>query len=267
MTFAQLELRVSALAGGLAAAGLCGRTVAWSLGNVPEALELSMALARIGAVSVPVNTRLTHEESAWILADAGAELLVVGDADTARGRRLRGAVPGLGRLVVGDELDRLRGDADHEPGAVADERPASLLYTSGTTGTPKGVVRTHRANTWNVVNSALGAPRTREDVELFNLPSFGIGLLHFALPALLGNATVVLDEAFDPARVWRLLETERVTRTFLAPTMLSALLDAEERAPVRLPSLHTICTAYEFPQRLRRRALARFGTSSCTCMA
>ena len=96
-------------------------------------------------------------------------------------------------------------------------------------------------------------------MELFNLPAFGIGLLHFAVPALLGGATVVLDDGFAADRVWTLLAEEAATRTFLAPTMLSALLAVEGHERVALPALETIYTAYEFPDRLRRRALERFG--------
>ncbi|QEC48082.1 long-chain fatty acid--CoA ligase [Baekduia soli] len=156
-----------------------------------------------------------------------------------------------------DELRALPGPAELPD--VPDDAVATIMYTSGTTGVPKGVARTHRANAWNVVNSALGSPRTPEDVELFNLPAFGIGLLHFAIPALLGGATLVLDGAFDPARVWALLGAGDVTRTFLAPTMISAMLavPAQERHDVS--SLQVVYCAYEFAPRLRERALERFG--------
>jgi acyl-CoA synthetase (AMP-forming)/AMP-acid ligase II len=239
ITFAELDQRVAALVGGLAERGLAGRTVAWTLGNVPDAIALTMALARTGCVAVPVNGRLTAEEIAFVLEDSGASELVGED----------------GELPVAALAGEPRADWPDVP----DDAIASLLYTSGTTGFPKGVVRTHRANAWNVVNSALGSPRAPGDVELFNLPAFGIGLLHFAVPALLGGATVVLDGAFDARRAWTLLAEESVTRTFLAPTMLSAMLDVPGYEEVELPALATIYTAYEFPQRLRERALARFG--------
>jgi acyl-CoA synthetase (AMP-forming)/AMP-acid ligase II len=249
ITFAALEDGVGELAGGLAARGLAGRTIAWMLPNVPAAIALTLALARVGAVSVPLNGRLTDEELAFVLDDSGAELLVGEPGVRA---------PGDGMPTA--TVDELRGASAPERGwNVADDAVASLLYTSGTTGFPKGVVRTHRANAWNVVNSALGSPRTVDDVELFTLPAFGIGLLHFALPALLGGATVVVDGAFDAERVWALLGTGDVTRTFLAPTMISALLEVDGHERYDVSSVRTICTAYEFPERLRERALARFG--------
>src|SRR5882757_1306183 len=147
------------------------------------------------------------------------------------------------------------------PGADDGEEraPATIIYTSGTTGFPKGVVRSHCANAWNAVNSALGSPRSVGDVELFNLPIFGIGFLHFLVPALLGGATVVLDGAFDPARAWELLERRRATRTFLAPTMISAMLAQPGHDQRDLAALEIVYTAYAFPERLRKAALTRFG--------
>lgn len=257
LTFAELEARTLALAHGLAALGAAGRTVAWVLPNVPEAIELSMALARVGAVGVPVNARLGEDERAFILRDAGAQLLVVAHDALPAARAFGARVAGLDAVVAVEALPH-----DGDPAAdwaVADDRLATLMYTSGTTGVPKGVMRTHRANAWNVVDCALGSPRRPGDVELFTLPAFGIGLLHFALPALLGGATVVLDREFDAARTWELLVDERVTRTFLAPTMVSAMLAVEDHERHDLAALEQIATAYELSERLRLRALERFG--------
>ena len=144
---------------------------------------------------------------------------------------------------------------------------ASILYTSGTTGFPKGVVRSQRANAWNVVNSALGSPRTPSDVELFTLPAFGIGLLHFAVPALLGGATVVLDDGFAADRVWTLLAEEAATRTFLAPTMLSALLAVEGHERVALPALRDDLHGVRVPGAGcggARSSASAIGSSTCT---
>lgn len=266
VTYAELERHVAGLAAGLREVGLAERTVATLTANDPETVELYMALARVWSVAVPMNTRLAAAELRYALADSGAEAIV---ADA-------------GNLVVAGELAAdlglsvipVRGDTggpsvrslrDAEPGPPpgaddGDERaPATIIYTSGTTGSPKGVARSHRANAWNAVNSALGSPRSPTDVELFNLPIFGIGFLHFLMPALLGGATVVLDGAFEPGRAWELLERRRATRTFLAPTMISAMLGRPGHEERDLSALRTVYTAYAFPERLRRAALARFG--------
>lgn len=255
LTFAELEHRIATLAGGLIASEAAGRTVAWMLPNVPEAIELSMALARIGAVGVPLNSRLELGEIDYILADSGAELVL---ADPALSD-VAGQLSARPQALPAPELVRERSGDLVQTSSVADEALATVMYTSGTTGFPKGVMRSHRANAWNVVNSALGSPRSPTDVELFNLPAFGIGLLHFAIPALLGGATVVLDHVFAAERVWQLLADGGATRTFLAPTMISSMLAVDDHERFELDGLEIIYTAYHFPDSLRERALRRFG--------
>ena len=137
--------------------------------------------------------------------------------------------------------------------------PAMMVYTSGTTGFPKGVVRTHDANLWATVNAALGQPRSSADTEVFVLPLFGIAFIFQVMPMILQGGTVVLDGAFDAARTWELLERHRATRVFLAPTMLDTMLALEGHESRDVSSLHTLNTAYEFPEAVRRRTQERFG--------
>ena len=264
VTYAELERRIAGLAAGLRAIGLGGRTVAALTANESASVELYMALARTRAVAVPLNTRLAAPELRFALEDCGAAAIVADEANLALAQELGGE---LGLTVIpvrgaGDTIESLRTtEPGPPPGADdGDERaPATIIYTSGTTGLPKGVVRSHRANAWNGVNSALGSPRTPADIELFNLPIFGIGFLHFLMPALLGGATVVLDGAFAPARAWELLERHHATRTFLAPTMISAMLAVEGHEARDLSALEIVYTAYAFPERVRHAALERFG--------
>jgi acyl-CoA synthetase (AMP-forming)/AMP-acid ligase II len=264
VTYAELERRIAGLAAGLDGIGLGGKTVAALTANESATIELYMALARTGSVAVPLNTRLAAPELRFALGDCGAAAIVADEDNLALATELAADL-GLTVLPVrgpGDSIATLRETPPGPPPSAddGDERaPATIIYTSGTTGLPKGVVRSHRANAWNAVNSALGSPRTPDDVELFNLPIFGIGFLHFLVPALLGGATVVLDGAFEPDRAWALLEERRATRTFLAPTMLSAMLAREGHEARDLSALEIVYTAYAFPERLRRAALARFG--------
>ena len=271
IAYAELEASISGMAGALAGLGAAGATVGWLLPTAPVALQVAMALARAGALAVPLNPRLTEDELVFILQDAGVRFVVAAPEHLAVARALRERVPGVERVLLaggrpadadGDEpdLDRLAASGEGPDGwAVPDDRAATLTYTSGTTGFPKGVLRTHAANAWNVMNSALGSPRTTADVEWFTLPAFGIGMLHFAVPALLGGATLVLDGDFRAECAWDLLERERATRVFLAPTMLSSMLAVPGHVARDLSALEVIYSAYEFPEPLRERALARFG--------
>lgn len=265
VTFEQLEARISRVAGGLASLGMTGRAVGVLFTNQPEAIEVLMALSRAGVVAVPLNPNLSATELAFIAGDCGLEALIFSDALVGLATAVESgltliSVTGDGRgdhTLVG--LRHSERTLDGDAGPDGEDAIATITYTSGTTGRPKGVLRTHRANTWNIVNSALGSPRSRGEVELFNLPVFGIGMLHFLLPALIGGATVVLDEKFNADRAWHLLETHEVTRTFLAPTMIASMLAAEAHQHRKLASLHTIYTAYAFPQTARQRAQDRFG--------
>lgn len=268
-TYAELDERADVLAGALLERGYAGRTVGTLLLNEPDTMVVYFALARIGAVHVPLNSRLSRTEWAYILNDAGVGRIVVDPQFLDDARALRTELPieevvVCGETADGDEptvtslLHAARPEERDLPD-VAGASTATVMYTAGTTGFPKGVERTHDANLWNVANSALGSPRTPADVEIFTLPIFGIGFLHFAMPALLAGATVVVDRAFDASRCWQLLERHRPTRIFLAPTMVDMMLRLPASQRRDTSSLEIVYCAYEFPTRVRDEALAVFG--------
>lgn len=269
LTFAQLDAQIDRLAQGLCDAGLHGKTIASVLHNDPRTVCLYMAAARAGAVNVPVNTRLTAAELAYIINDSGAEVLVIDREILQASQGLPDLIPGVARSVV---LEPEYTQAEDFGGLLGPESPleffttvnelgaATIIYTSGTSGFPKGAVRSHRANLWNVANSVIGSPRSPHgEVELFALPLFGIGFVSQVIPTLLSGGTVVLDRVFDPTRSWQILEQKAVTRTFLAPTMIASMLDVPDHERFSVPSLNTVLVAYEFSERLRAKALQRFG--------
>lgn len=271
LTYQELDARVDAIAAGLGGAVLPNPVVASILRNSADTVCLYLAIARAGQVNVPVNYRLTNDETRYILENCGAGTLVA-DADQAdRALELLGTVPGLERVIlIGADapsldsvttLDALVSTWDGTAVSVpVDESAASsVIYSSGTSGFPKGVVKSHRANLWGAANAFIGSPRTRNDVELFVLPAFGIGFVAQLLPTFLAGAKVVLDTAFEPNRAWTLLEEHRATRAFLAPTMIAAMLDVDDHERFDTSSLHTISVAYEFAPALRERTVARFG--------
>jgi acyl-CoA synthetase (AMP-forming)/AMP-acid ligase II len=268
VTFADLDDLVDRTARALAGQGLAGQTVASILLNEPSTIAVYLGLARIGAVSVPVNTRLTADERRYVVENAGASALVVDHEFAAAGLALRDAVDAVGQVLITngghagaadlDELVAQQHSGEYQA-QVPGDRVATVMYTSGTTGFPKGVMRTHDANLWNVANSALGSPRRPDDLEFFTLPIFGIGFMHFALPTLLAGGCLLLDRAFDPERAWELIARHRPSRIFLAPTMIDSMLAVPGSDRVDASCLEIIYSAYEFPEPLRRRALERFG--------
>jgi acyl-CoA synthetase (AMP-forming)/AMP-acid ligase II len=259
---------VDRVAAALQRRGLRGRAVVMLAHNEPLTVIAYLGMARAGAIAVPVNPRLRSNEIEFVADDCGAEAIIADVAFAEDATRLQAAIGDGTRLITinapaGEDRERLE-DLIAEPvGAPpADVDPDSvalIVYTSGTSGVPKGVARTHDANLWACVNSVVGQPRYHEDVEVFVLPLFAIAFIFQVLPMLLAGGTTVLDGSFDPARTWELLERHSATRAFLAPTMIDSMLSVDGQRDRDVSALRILNTAYEFPERVRLAAAERFG--------
>jgi acyl-CoA synthetase (AMP-forming)/AMP-acid ligase II len=235
MTFRELDDRVTRLANALAERGTSrGDRVATFMMNRLEVVETYLAAARLGAICVPINFRLVPDEVTYIAEDSGATSLVVDSVLAETAGAVRERVPGLATcLVVADRADAAGPGAElYEPvlAAASDEAPvidvpehdpAFIMYTSGTTGRPKGAVLSHfnlLINTYNVMAS-IGV-READEVFLSGLPLFHIGGLNLISPQLLlGGTSVILPTGeFDPAKTVDLLEREQVTGCYFVPT-------------------------------------------------
>jgi fatty-acyl-CoA synthase len=269
LTYSELDDRVDAIAAGLRSAASAEGPIASLLLNDLDTVALYLGVARGGLVNAPINFRLTDDEVCFILNDCDARTLIVDGDQRGRVAALLEKAPKIDLVVVvGDapagnwlHLDELVRGWDGGPVRIpiADDADASIIYSSGTSGFPKGVVRSHRANLWGVVNAFIGSPRTTSDVELFVLPLFGIGFVAQLLPTMLAGGKVVLDRIFDPGRTWELLQTHRVTRGFIAPTMIASMLDVDDHERFDVSALKTLSVAYEFAPVLRDQTVARFG--------
>jgi acyl-CoA synthetase (AMP-forming)/AMP-acid ligase II len=266
-TYAELNQRVDDLAAGIASITQPGARVATLLLNEIDTIALYLAIARSGRVNVPINYRLNAAEVAYIVEDCSAQVIFAERALLDASPDLRETLNRLDQIVEvggngargGTDLSSLIGKGGTQADSIDEGSDAGIIYSSGTSGFPKGVVRSHRANLWGAVNAFIGSPRSSKDVELFALPLFGIGFVAQVLPTLLAGATVVLDTTFSPTRAWELLERYKVTRAFLAPTMIAAMLEVEGHENHDVGSIETLCVAYEFPKALRERAVERFG--------
>jgi fatty-acyl-CoA synthase len=214
-THAELHARAARLASVLAASGVGARDrVALLLHNRIEFVEALLACHRLAAVAVPINFRLAADEVDYVLSDSGAVALI-GDAP----------VPGAGGvrfvLSVGSAYDdAVAAASPRGPAEVAEDDPALMCYTSGTTGRPKGAVLTHR----NLVASTLSwiheMRASSEDVWLSGQAMFHIGGINGLLPFLVLGATVIITPttAFDPAAMLGLIEAHGVTMCIFVPT-------------------------------------------------
>jgi crotonobetaine/carnitine-CoA ligase len=214
--YAEFRERALRAAGALHGLGVrAGENVCLMLGNRPEYLDLWFALARLGAVKVPLNVHLKGEGLAYVLAHSEAKVLVVEPELVARVLALRDRLPRVATIaVVGEDEPPdgclswaallAEGAWSCPDAAPSPESVTAILYTSGTTGPPKGVMLSHRAYLNSAVAFAeefVGA--TREDVLSTCLPLFHINAqAHTVLPAIAKNATMAIGERFSASGFW-----------------------------------------------------------------
>jgi fatty-acyl-CoA synthase/long-chain acyl-CoA synthetase len=236
-SYAEWDERVTRLAWGLRERGVGpGDRIAVLALNGLEVMEAFVAGVRLGAIVVPVNFRLVADEVAYLLADSGAKALVVDAPLTEVAAKAREQVPGVDVVLgigsagpAGEPYEEVLAGAGTEPlGIDVDEDDAAfLMYTSGTTGRPKGAVLTHRNLLMhafcNVVH--LGGDTTGQVVSP-GAPLFHIAGLAGSLPPLLLGGTNVITRSggFDPVATLDLIERERITSIFLVPAMWAAIV-------------------------------------------
>ena len=224
--YGELDERSNRLAQALLARGVgAGTRVAYLDRSSPEVLELLFAASKVGAVLVPLNWRLATPELAAVLADAQAPVLIAGPAfREVAGEVLQRLSPAPDLVVVGEGYERwLAAHEPFDPGARGDADDVIVqMYTSGTTGVPKGVLTTH-ANLAVTAQTSLRWGFDERSVSLTPLPMFHIGGIGWAYCGLWHGATTVLVSEFDAEGVLDTLERLHVTNAVLVPTMLQML--------------------------------------------
>jgi acyl-CoA synthetase (AMP-forming)/AMP-acid ligase II len=242
-----------------------GDRVAVLAQNCPEYIEAYAAGELGGWTTVTVNYRLAEPEIAYILADSRPKVLI---AEAQFGERLGAATTqSLQHILTfagaGPDLDyegELAGAEAAPPVvATAPDDVAYLIYTSGTTGRPKGVMLTHRGQTWSAQVSAIDMGVRPTDRVAVAMPLYHIGAKNTCLTRSLFGCPIVLHRAFRTEPFFESIRDHGVTETLLAPTMLNDLLDAGgDRGS--LPSLAKIFySAAPMPEQLLRRGIAAFG--------
>ncbi|WP_328349937.1 fatty-acid--CoA ligase FadD5 [Mycobacterium sp. NBC_00419] len=252
-TWTQFDDRVTRLAGALSRRGVrFGDRVMVLMLNRPEFVEATLAVNRLGAIAVPVNFRLTPPELAFLVQDCEAAVVVTEPVLADVAKAVRDLAPALSTVIVSGEA----GDTDvlgyedllaeagepPEPVDIPNDHAALIMYTSGTTGRPKGAVLTHANLSAQAMTSMYTtAPDINHDVGFIGVPLFHIAGIGNTLGGLLlGTPTVIHPlGGFDPGELLDVLEAEKVTGIFLVPAQWQAVCAAQQAKPrdVRLRAL------------------------------
>ncbi len=245
LDYRALDAAADALAGALAGRGIGpGARVALLAENCVEFLEVAFGVLKSGAALVPLNFRYGPQELDHVLADVAPTLLVAGPGyEEAAASSIARAAPGTSLVTIqgvgAGSLDALRRETPAVPPELDPGSVATILYTSGTTGRPKGVMATHDATMRLLPMYGIEGGLSRDDVVLICMPLFhGGGLVIQALSALYFGATVVLSgKGFNPRAVLDLVEDEGVTLTLWTPSMLALLTQHPDAAPSPIRSI------------------------------
>ena len=270
ITHLEFFTRVKKLVNALATLG-CGKQdrVAVLSRNCPEYLEVYGAASLGGFVGLGLNYRLSAAEQAGILVDAAPAVFIFESEYTERARELRKHLAGGVHFICLDAS--VDGALDYEAllGRSPDATPALrateddtvlLIYTSGTTGVPKGVMLGNEGQLEQARTQALSHAAVQTDRMLIVMPFYHIGGPTELLTYLVVGATIVLHRTFDAQAILQSIQDLGVTSAHLAPTMITMILEVQEKTPFNLSSLHTIVYASApMSVALSMRARAVFG--------
>jgi fatty-acyl-CoA synthase len=225
-----------------------GDKVAYLLNNCSEFAEVSFALSKIGALSVPLNFRLKGEEIGFILEHSDSSFLFFGPEFKETVAGLIPRLPLVKKTIqVGASAeyeDLLRSSSGEEPPIrVLEEDGHSIMYTSGTTGFPKGAVHTHKSRIWNSLNILVDTGLRGSDVFAITSPMFHIAAGHtmFFSPIFIG-ATVVILPSFSLPEFFQLIEREKISAFFAVPTMFVRMVEHPNFKDYDLSSVRLLFT-------------------------
>nr|WP_269462782.1 fatty-acid--CoA ligase FadD5 [Mycobacterium basiliense] len=245
VTWADLRHRVAALAGALSRRGVgFGDRVMILMLNRTEFVESVLAANMLGAIAVPLNFRLTSPEIAFLVEDCAPRVIITEEVLAAVAAGVRDIQPSLRTIVVAgggsgdasqeyEDLINERGDPP-EPVDIPNDSPALIMYTSGTTGRPKGAVLTHTNLTGQTMTALYtSSANVNGDVGFIGVPFFHIaGIGNMLTGMLLGVPTVIYPlGAFNPAQLLDVLEQEKVTGIFLVPAQWQAVCAEQQARP------------------------------------
>jgi long-chain acyl-CoA synthetase len=272
LTWCEVNDRACRLANLLIGWGMYkGDRVAILAENSHRYIETYFALAKAGIIAVPLNYRLTAYELAYLINHSGSRALLVEESYLPVISQIKGEIPGVSRFLVMDKAvpgmdcyeEVLKKSSAEEPTAEVNEHDTfAILYTSGTTGLPKGAMLTHRNFLNNCTNQALADQSRPHDIAFPPTPWYHAGALFFGLTYMYLGCTQVVQRKFDPEEFLGLVKRENVTTTLLIPTMLNMVMHHVDFDQYRLRGLRLIFYGGgPMPVPLLKQAIERIGCS------
>ncbi len=271
-TFQALDARANRLADALAKAGVKrGDRVAVYQVNTDQVIEAYFAAMRLDAIFLPLNFRAKREELAFMLNDAEPAALFVGGRYVDMVKEMLPQLKARPHIVValdgcvegwaqyGQFLAEGSDEPLHTPSAD-DEDTAVLMFTAGTTGTPKGVMLSHQSFSSYILSSVAPAdPEGEEERNILSVPLYHVAGLQAMLAAVYGGRTIIVMRQFEPEDWMALVAEEKASRAMMVPTMLKQLMEHPKFREYDLSSLQVITYgASPMPLPVIKRALGEF---------
>ncbi|OIP31842.1 MAG: o-succinylbenzoate--CoA ligase [Deltaproteobacteria bacterium CG12_big_fil_rev_8_21_14_0_65_43_10] len=270
-TFKEFNERVNKLANTLTDLGVKkGDRIAALLDNCHQYVELYCSAPKSGFVLVPLNYMLSGKELAFIINNSGANTLFLGERYIDTINSVRGDLKGVRHfIIIGTPTEGMRSYEDlisryptDEPKVdIGEDDLAYLLYTSGTTGLPKGVMHTHRSILEIVIQYIIMPGLKRDDIDLITIPLYwGPSPLFHILPHFYVGSTIVVLKEFNPDVILKAIETEKISTTLMPPSFIISLLNHPQLSEYDVSSLRLIVFGGEpMPAEILKRAIEVFG--------
>ena len=268
-TFSQLNERVNRLSNGLIKLGAKkGSVIAFLQVNCNQCVETYFAVAKAGAIYLPLNFRAKEKELAYMLNMAEASVIIAGERYISLVQSIRPELHHLKHLVSLEKPhpdmhfyeDIIKNASPEEPEAAIDDKDTTILmFTAGTTGFPKGVMLSHTSFSTYVLENVTPPDPDADERNILTVPLYHVAGIQALMAAIYGARTLVMERQFEPEEWMTLVEREKANRAMMVPTMLKQLLDHPNFKKHDLSSLKVITYgAAPMPLPVIRKALEEF---------